>query len=91
MVSIFGTGIGIMIALASDIGPTPAAVLLFPGFLAGMIVARLLGTTAGVVAGAVSNGAAYGFLLYGWCRLAAALRRRIPSWFASVDTIFSTC
>jgi hypothetical protein len=84
LVSILGTCIGLMIALASDIRLTPAVALLFPGLLVGVIVARLFGIAAGVLACGVSNGAAYGFLLYGLCRLAAALRRRIPIWFAAL-------
>jgi hypothetical protein len=75
---------GLMVGLASDIRITREAALLFPGFLGGMIVARLFGITAGVVACGVSNGAACGFLLYGWCRLAEALRQKIPGWFAAV-------
>src|SRR5689334_16918078 len=76
--SILGTCIGLVVAVASDVSLTPVVALLFPGFVVGMIVARLFGITAGVLACSVSNGAAYGFLLYGWCRLTSALRRRIP-------------
>jgi uncharacterized membrane protein len=74
---------GLMIGRASDTRLTPAVALLFPGYVVGMIVAHLLGSAAGVLACGMSNGAAYGFLLYGWYRLAAALRRRIPSWLAA--------
>ena len=84
LVSILGTCIGLMIALASDIRLTPVVALLFPGLLVGMVVARLFGIAVGVLACGVSNGAAYGFLLYGWYRLPAALRRGIPIWFAAI-------
>ena len=84
LVSILGTWLGLMIALASDTRLTPAVALLFPGFVVGIIVTRLFGVTAGVLTCGVSNGAAYGFLLYGWYRLAAALRRKIPQWLAAV-------
>lgn len=57
--------------------------LLFPGLAVGMIVARLFGVGAGVLACAVSNGAAYGFLLFGFYRLAAALRKLIPTWLGA--------
>jgi hypothetical protein len=84
LVSILGTCIGLMIAVAPDVRLTPETALLFPGLAVGMTVARLFGITAGVLACGVSNGAVYGFLLYGWCRLIAALRRRIPTWFSAV-------
>jgi hypothetical protein len=84
LVSILGTCIGLMVGLASDLRLTPVVALLFPGFLAGMIASRLFGITSAVLACGVSNGASYGFLLYGWCRLAEALRQRIPSWFAAL-------
>jgi uncharacterized membrane protein len=84
VVSILGTCIGLLIGVASDVSLTPAVALLFPGLVAGTIVSRLFGITAGVVACGVSNGAAYGLLLYGWYRLAAALRWRIPIWFAAL-------
>jgi hypothetical protein len=89
LVSILGTCIGLIIAAASDIRLTPVVALQFPGLVVGMIVARLFGMTAGVLACGVSNGAAYGFLLYGWCRLTAALRRRIPKWFAAVGAVLA--
>jgi len=40
----------------------------FPGLLIGLVAARLFGITAGGLACGVSNGAAYGFRLYGWYR-----------------------
>jgi hypothetical protein len=89
ILSILGTCMGLLIGLASDIRLTPAVALLFPGVLVGMIVARLFGITAGVLVCGVSNGAAYGFLLYGWCRLAVALRRNIPTWLAAVAAVLS--
>jgi len=84
LLSILGTCIGLMISLASDLRLTPMVTILFPGLVVGTTVARLFGITAGVLACGVSNGAACGLLLYGWCRLTATLRRRIPGWFATL-------
>jgi hypothetical protein len=74
VITLLGTCIGLEIALASDIKPTPILVLLFPGLLIGFGVGRILGiTAAGVLVCAATNGAAYGLLLYGWYRLSSAL------------------
>ena len=77
LVSVLGTCIGLMMALAPHIQLIPLVALLFPGLPVGVVVARLFGLTAGVLACGVANGAAYGLLLYGWCRLANALRQRL--------------
>ena len=74
IVTLLGTCMGLMVALASDIRLTPVLALLFPVLVMGIVVARLFGAAAGVFACGVSNGAAVGFLLYGWYRLANALR-----------------
>ena len=65
-------------------GAFAAVALLFPGLVVGIVVARLFGITSGVLAYGMSNGAVYGFLRYGWFRLTAALRRKIPTWFSAI-------
>lgn len=54
--------------------------ILFPGVLIGFPVARIFGIGAGVVACTVSNGVAYGLLLYGWNRLLSAVAEGLPKW-----------
>jgi hypothetical protein len=85
LVTILGFFPGLIIAVpASDGGrPSLGLLILFPGSGVGMIVMRMFGITPGVVASGTVNGAAYGFLLYGWCRLAGGLRRRIPRWMGA--------
>lgn len=81
-----GTCLGLMIAFASDLKLNLAVAVVFPGVLIGTAVARLFGETAAVLACGASNGAAYGLLLYGWYRLATALRSRIPTWFTMASS-----
>ena len=84
LVTVLGTCLGAMIAQLSDVELTLTTALLFPGFLVRPTARHLFGTTAGTLACCLGNGAAYGCLLYGWFRLAAALRRRIPEWFGAL-------
>lgn len=80
VVTLFGTFVGLEIALASDIRLTPVLAVLFPGVLVGLGVVRIFGVATGVIACAVSNGTAYGFVWYGWIQLANTLARRLPKW-----------
>jgi uncharacterized membrane protein len=74
VVTILGTGLGLLTALASDIRLTPMFVVMFPGLAVGYVAAKLFGFTAGVVSTALANGAVYGLLLYAWDRLADRLQ-----------------
>ena len=82
--SLFGVCIGLLIASASDVRITPTLVMIFPGILIGVAVVRFWGATAAVIACGMANGIVYGFLLYGWYRLAGALRNALPQWRGSV-------
>ena len=80
---------GLLLTLASDVRLTPTVISLAPGLLLGLVVARLFGVAVGVLACGVSNGVAYGSLLYGWYRLTAALRQHIPMWLATVAAVLA--
>ena len=84
IVGVIGTLAGLVVALGSHIILTPLLVMLFPGLLAGWSVAQVFGTTAGVIACGVANGAVCGFLLYAWDRLANAIASCIPNWSKDV-------
>jgi hypothetical protein len=88
-VAFLGACFGGMIATASDIGLTPTLALLFPGLLIGMGVAMVFGHWAGVFASALSNGIAFGALLYGWDRMANELAQRIPNWMSKLAAAVS--
>ena len=83
IVSVLGAFLGLLMATASDIRITPTLLLIFPGLLIGVAVARGLTVTGGIAACALANGVAYGLLLYGWYRFAGALRCRLPHWLGS--------
>jgi hypothetical protein len=70
VVTILGTGLGLLMAVGSDIRLTPMFVVIFSGFAVGYVAFKLLGLAAGVVLTALANGAVYGLLLYAWDRLA---------------------
>ena len=82
IVTILGTGLGLLIALASDTRLTPMLIVIFPGVAVGYLAFKLFGITAGVVLTALANGAIYGLLLYAWDRLcntlSSVLRRMSP-------------
>jgi len=88
VVALLGACLGGMFATAmargNDITITPTLAFIIPGLPIGMAVSRMLGLSAGIFASALSNGAAYGLILYGWDRLANALANRIPTWFRRV-------
>jgi hypothetical protein len=71
-VAFLGTCIGPGVGL-STLRLTLIVALLFPGLPVGFVVARIFGIAAGVVACSVSNGVAYGLLMYGWDRLINAV------------------
>lgn len=73
VVTILGTGIGLMIATTSDIRLTLMLFIIFPGVAVGYLTFKLFGLTAGVVLTGVVNGASYGLLLYAWDGLANKL------------------
>ena len=83
IVTILGTCLGLLMALASDIRLTPMFVVMFPGLAVGYVAAKLFGFTAAVVLTALANGAVYGLLLYSWDRLcsklSSVLRRMSPA------------
>lgn len=82
-VTILGTALGLLIAVASDIPLKPIVFVMFPGFAVGYVAAKLFGFTAAVVLTALANGAIYGLLLYSWDRLcnklASVLRTMTPA------------
>lgn len=76
VVAFLGACIG-SIATASDMTFSPPFVFLFPGLVVGFEVSKLGGPhTLEMVVSGVVNGAIYGYLLYGWDRLANSLPRR---------------
>ena len=75
-----GTLIGLMIASASDIGPTAAIFALFPGLVPGFLAAKLYGRTVGIVVCGLTNGTIYGTLWYAWLRVLNSVISRIPVW-----------
>ena len=81
IVAVLGTLAGLVAPGLHSIIPSPTPLLLFPGLLVGWPAAHLFGMTVGVLACGVPNGAACGFLLYAWHRLANAMAARIPIWF----------
>jgi len=88
VVTLLGACLGGMIATAmargNDITITPTLDFIIPGLPIGMPVSRMFGLSAGIFASALSNGAAYGLILYGWDRLANAMANRIPTWFRRI-------
>ena len=83
VVTILGTCLGLLTAVASDIPLTPMLFIIFPGLAVGYVASKLFGLTVTVVLMAIANGAIYGLLLYAWDRLAnelaSVLRRMSPS------------
>jgi len=80
IVSMLGTCIGLLAALMSDTTFTPIFAVVVPGIVAGVLAAKIFGTTAAVFSTALANGAICRSLLYAWDRLTNALVDRIPSW-----------
>jgi hypothetical protein len=83
VVTILGTGLGLLIAVASDIPFKPRVIVMFPGLAVGCVACKLFGLTAGIVVTALANGTIYGLLLYAWDRLcnklASVLRKMSPA------------
>lgn len=68
VVTVLGTGIGLIVGLGSDI-PLIPFVVICPGLALGYLASKLFGTTSGIVVTAIANGAICGLLLYAWDRL----------------------
>jgi hypothetical protein len=76
VVTILGTGIGLIVALGSDVRLIPFVVIC-PGLVIAYPAAKLFGPTVSIVLTAIANGAIYGFLLYAWDRLADKLSNKL--------------
>jgi hypothetical protein len=72
-----------LIASASDIGITPTLAIIVPGMLIGVAFAHVFGSPGATMACGIANGVVYGLLLYGWYRIADALRNALPRRFGS--------
>lgn len=77
-----GMLMGLIMGAGSD--SVPMYLIPAPGVLVGVIAAAAFGRTAGMLTCAVANGAAYGFLMYAWDRLANRAAARLPIWSESL-------
>jgi hypothetical protein len=79
VVALLGTCLGseraLEISTAHNVSFTPVLAVIFPGAVIGFAISTFVGLTVTVIVSGLANGVIYGFLMYGWNRLANRLSR----------------